>query len=60
MKKCVKLPKMKHSQKNSKLKLLHTEVRTEKFECTAENKNKDGSLSGLPTKHLHISVFNCS
>lgn len=43
---------------NSNGKLLHAEVRTEQFVCIAYN--KDGSLPGMPTKHLHVSVFNCS
>lgn len=36
---------------------MHTEVRTQQFKCIA---NKDGSLPGLHSKHLYVSMFSCS
>lgn len=44
---------MKNSPKKS-LKAVAHKMRTEQFECIANknSKNKDGSLPGLPTKHL--------
>lgn len=49
--------KVLKNEKFTEKMLLHTEVRTQRFKPIV---NKDGSLPGLHTKHLYVSMFNCS